>query len=301
MYDACQTSAMEDAPLPLGKEGAMTIKYDNLVLKKLNYNSYLKIPDLLELQQPISDPVHHDEMFFIIIHQAAELWFKNIMHEVEKVVDGFREPMISRALKGFKRVTAITDLLVKQINLLSTLTPVEFAGFRDNLNPASGFQSFQFRKMEYLFGVRDAFFLKFFESMPERVAELEEIRNQPTVYDEFWKCLKETAKVDLPDSFLQRDCTKNHELNEDLVQVILNIYENPGENYHFCLLFEAMLDFDEKFSLFRSTHMLMVERTIGHKKGTGGSAGYKFLQSRAHLKFFPELWDVRNHIGKVGY
>lgn len=279
----------------------MTIKYDNLVLEKLNYNSYLKIEELLDLQKLISDGPHHDEMFFIIIHQASELWFKNIMHESTVVIDGFRKPQVSQALKGFRRITAIMNLLVSQINLLNTLTPVEFAGFREKLNPASGFQSSQFRKMEYMFGVREPFFLKFFSSMPEVVEELESIRKLPTVYDEFWGCLGQLG-FPVPKDFLGRDYTKGHEIREDLIEVLKEIYENPGENYHLCLLFEAMLDFDEKFSLFRTTHMLMVERTIGHKKGTGGSTGYKFLASRAHLKYFPELWEVRNHIGVLnGY
>ena len=278
----------------------MTIKYDSLVLEKLNYNSYLKIPQLLDLQELISDPQHHDEMFFIIIHQASELWFKNILHESDKVVEAFRKPSVSRALKGFKRITAIMDLMVKQINLLSTLTPVEFAGFRDNLNPASGFQSVQFREIEFRFGVRDAFFLKFFESKPEVAQKLEEIRKSPSVYDEFWNSLKLLGHS-VPDEFVTRDYTQNHSMNADLVEVLRSIYTDPGEDYHLCLLFEAMMDFDEKFSLFRSTHMLMVERTIGYKKGTGGSAGYKFLQSRAHLKYFPEIWEVRNHIGSENY
>ena len=278
----------------------MAIKYDSLVLEKLNYNSYLKIPQLLDLQELISDPQHHDEMFFIIIHQASELWFKNILHESDKVVEAFRKPSVSRALKGFKRITAIMDLMVKQINLLSTLTPVEFAGFRDNLNPASGFQSVQFREIEFRFGVRDAFFLKFFESKPEVAQKLEEIRKLPSVYDEFWNSLKLLGHS-VPSEFVTRDYTQNHSINADLVEVLRSIYTDPGEDYHLCLLFEAMMDFDEKFSLFRSTHMLMVERTIGYKKGTGGSAGYKFLQSRAHLKYFPEIWEVRNHIGSGNY
>ena len=187
----------------------MTIKYDSLVLEKLNYNSYLKVPQLLDLQELISDPQHHDEMFFIIIHQASELWFKNILHESDKVVEAFHTPSVSRALKGFKRITAIMDLMVKQINLLSTLTPVEFAGFRDNLNPASGFQSVQFREIEFKFGVRDAFFLKFFESKPEVAQKLEEIRSLPSVYDEFWKCLALLGHK-LPSEFMNRDYTESH-------------------------------------------------------------------------------------------
>ncbi len=271
-----------------------------MVLEKLNYNSYLKIPQLLELQDLISEPQHHDEMFFIIIHQASELWFKNILHESDKVIEAFQKPSVSRALKGFKRITAIMDLMVKQINLLSTLTPVEFAGFRDSLNPASGFQSVQFREIEFKFGVRDAFFLKFFESKPEVAQKLEEISRLPSIYDEFWNSLK-LLGYSIPVECVTRDYTQNHVMNPDLIEVLRGIYTDPGDDYHLCLLFEAMMDFDEKFSLFRSTHMLMVERTIGHKKGTGGSAGYKFLQSRSHLKYFPEIWEVRNHIGSGNY
>ncbi len=273
----------------------MAVDYEDLVLKDLNYNSYLKIPQLLDLQTQISSPPHHDEMFFIIIHQATELWFKEILHESEKLIEGYREHSISHTLKGYKRVTAIMDLLVKQINLLSTLTPVEFAGFRDLLRPASGFQSIQFRKAEYLFGIKDAFFLKFFKSMPEVAKELSDLMSLPSVYDEFLFCLHKEYK--LPQNLIERDFSQPRELNLELVNVLKTVYENPGDNYHWCLLFEAMLDFDEKFSLFRSTHMLVVERAIGRKKGTGGSAGHEFLKSRANLKYFPELWDVRNIIG----
>src|SRR3989344_2427802 len=124
--------------------------YKNLELKDLNYNSYLKIPELLSLQKQLSEPPHHDEMFFIIIHQTAELWFKEILHETDALINAFREGSVSRAIKVLRRTTAIMDLIVKQFNLLSTLTPVEFAGFRDKLRPASGFQSLQFRTMEYI-------------------------------------------------------------------------------------------------------------------------------------------------------
>jgi tryptophan 2,3-dioxygenase len=270
--------------------------YENLELKELNYNSYLKVPELLSLQKELSQPPHHDEMFFIIIHQAAELWFKLMRHETEAVVKDFQSGSISRALKRFRRIIGVMDLMVKQINLLNTLTPVEFAGFRDHLRPASGFQSIQFRVMEFLFGIREEFFLQFFEKDPEKKAELEKIRKIPSVYDEFVRALAK-AGFSVPKTLLERDVSQGWKNSDELVATIKSIYENPQENYHWVLLFETMLDFDEKFSIWRNVHMLMVARTIGMKTGTGGSAGYKFLASRAEYKFFPELWAVRTEVG----
>ena len=269
---------------------------ETLQYKPLNYNSYLKIPELLSLQQEISDPKHHDEMFFIIIHQAMELWFKQILHETKQFRKSLEDGSVSRALKALKRSTAIMDLLQRQINLLSTLTPVEFAGFRDKLRPASGFQSIQYRVLEFTFGVKDDFFLTFFPQESEMYKELEKIRSEPTVYDTFLHAL-DRAGYKLPRAVLERDFKENYVPSEKVVAVLKQIYEKPDDNYHWVVLFEAMLDFDEKFTLWRNTHILMVARTIGAKPGTGGSAGYKFLEGRLHYRFFPDLWNVRTQIG----
>lgn len=271
-------------------------EYEKLELKELNYNSYLKIPELLNLQQELSKPAHHDEMFFIIIHQAAELWFKLMLHETKGLIQDFQKNSVSRALKKLKRLTRIMDLMVKQINLLNTLTPVEFAGFRDNLRPASGFQSIQFRVMEFTFGIREEFFLRFFEKEPEKKKLLTSIKDQKSVYDEFLACLHKNG-FSIPKELLDREVSSAWKLSPELVQVIKSIYENPKDNYHWVLLFESMLDFDEKFAIWRSTHMLMVARTIGMKAGTGGSSGYHFLAGRAEHRFFPELWAVRTEVG----
>lgn len=271
-------------------------EYNKLVLKELNYNSYLKIPELLSLQKELSSPPHHDELFFIIIHQAAELWFKLMQQETHAMVEDLRANSVSRAMKKLRRLVGVMDLQIKQINLLNTLTPVEFAGFRDNLMPASGFQSIQFRMIEFTYGLRDEFFLKFFEKEPEKRALLDEIRKKPSVYDEFVRAL-DRAGYHVPALLLQRDPAANWTENADLINTIRGIYELPQENYHWVLMFETMLDFDEKFALWRATHMLMVARTIGMKKGTGGSSGYDFLASRAPLRFFPELWAMRTSVG----
>lgn len=271
-------------------------KYENLVLKELNYNSYLKVPELLSLQNILSKPEHHDEMFFIIIHQAAELWFKLMMHETSALILDLRAGSVSKALKKMKRTVSVMDLMVKQINLLNTLTPVEFAGFRDHLKPASGFQSIQFRMIEFWYGIREDFFLKFFDKEPEKKKLLEEILQQPSVYDEFARAMAKAGYA-VPAEVLNRDVSKPWSENAELRRTILNIYENPQDNYHWVLLFETMLDFDEKFAIWRSVHMLMVARTIGMKAGTGGSSGYDFLAKRAPLRFFPELWSLRTEVG----
>ncbi len=264
--------------------------------KELNYNSYLKIPELLSLQQELSEPKHHDEMFFIVIHQAMELWFKELLHETSLLIDALKDGVVSRALKVLKRNIAIMELCQKQINLLHTLTPVEFAGFRDRLRPASGFQSIQFRQFEFTYGLRDNFFLKFFSENSEMLESLSIICEQPSVYDVFIKSLKE-AGYPVPNSALRSTYTEIYEANSGLESAIKAIYESPEDNYHWVLLFEAMLDFDERVALWRFTHLLMVERTIGKKRGTGGSSGQKFLESRLHYRFFPELWNVRAQIG----
>ncbi len=270
--------------------------YQVTELKELNYNSYLKVPELLGLQVLLSEPPHHDEMFFIIIHQAAELWFKLMRHETSAMILDLRANSVSRALKKLRRIVAVMDLMVKQINLLNTLTPVEFAGFRDKLKPASGFQSIQFRVIEFTYGIRETFFLKFFEKDPSKKAELIAMQAQPSVYDEFVRAL-DRAGYKVPANVLQRDVSQPWEESPELVQTLKSVYENPQDNYHWVLLFETMLDFDEKFAIWRSVHMLMVARTVGMKQGTGGSAGYKFLAGRAELKFFPELWSVRTQVG----
>lgn len=273
-----------------------TPNYSDLTLEDLNYESYLRIPEMLNLQTEIARPRHHDEMFFIIIHQASELWFKLILHETDTLVEALREGSVSRALKNLKRIRAIFQLLVQQIQLLNTLTPVEFAGFRDHLRPASGFQSVQFRTLEFRFGLREEFFLRFFESRPEVVEVLNQIRAEPSVYDEILACF-DRAGFQMPRAVLERSWSSEYIPHPKVTEKFLEVYRDPKTEYHWVLLCEALVDLDETFLHWRNAHMVMVRRTIGNKTGTGGSAGYDFLETRAKKCFFPELWDVRNHIG----
>ncbi len=269
-------------------------EYDKLVLEELNYNSYLRVPQLLELQRPQSEPEHHDEMFFIIIHQSFELWFKEMLHETGLMVEYFRAGQVSRALKVAKRINAILETLCQQIQLLSTLTPVEFAGFRKGLGTGSGFQSVQFREMEFAYGLRDEWFFQFFDRDPFARDRLRRAFDGPSVYDEFLRALAR-AGYPVPAELVERDTSAPHELHPGLVACLKELYLRPEDHYHWILVCEALLDLDTLFSKWRSIHVLMVSRTIGGQMGTGGSSGRAFLESRLPHRFFPELWEVRNH------
>lgn len=268
-------------------------EYGKLRFEELNYGSYLKIPELLALQQQRSKPPHHDEMFFIVIHQSFELWFKEVLHELDLLGEHLAAGSVSRALKTVKRVNAILDCLVQQIQLLATLTPVEFAGFRSALGAGSGFQSLQFREIEFTCGLRDDFFVEFFSRWPESAARLQRRAGSPSVYDHFLRALAKTGHA-VPAEVLERDVRQSHVLDPRVVEVLHGIYQRPREDYHWVLLAEALLDLDTNWSKWRAVHILMVTRTIGGQAGTGGSAGAAFLESRLKMRFFPELWEVRN-------
>ncbi|PCJ51783.1 MAG: tryptophan 2,3-dioxygenase [Planctomycetota bacterium] len=267
--------------------------YDRLKLEELNYNSYLRIPELTSLQELRSKPEHHDEMFFIVIHQSFELWFKEMLHEAGFMVKCFERDDIGHSLKVLKRIQAIITCLTQQIQLLGTLTPEEFAGFREALGTGSGFQSVQFREMEFVCGQRDAWFFQFFENQADELARLKARYEAPSLYDYFLHAMAREG-YPVPQEVLDRDVQATHTMNDDLVLVFRDLYENPGKDYHWVLACEALLDLDTMWSNFRSAHILMVSRTIGGKKGTGGSSGVPFLESRLPLRFFPELWEVRN-------
>lgn len=268
-------------------------EYGKLRFEELNYGSYLKIPELLRLQELRSRPQHHDEMFFIVIHQSFELWFKEVLHELDLMGEHLAAGSVSRALKTVKRVNGILDCLGQQIQLLATLTPVEFAGFRSALGAGSGFQSLQFREIEYACGLRDDFFREFFRRWPESAARLEARAAAPSVYDHFLRALARAGHP-VPRAVLERDVRRSHELDAGLVQALRELYERPKDEYHWVLLAEALLDLDTAWSRWRAVHVLMVSRTIGGQTGTGGSSGAAFLESRLKLRFFPELWEVRN-------
>ncbi|MGB8909364.1 MAG: tryptophan 2,3-dioxygenase family protein [Candidatus Cybelea sp.] len=253
----------------------------------LSYGSYLKIDELLALQQPLSRPAHHDEMLFIIIHQVYELWFKQLLHEVDGTMRALDRDDLLRVAKHFRRIHTIQRLLEQQVDILETMTPQEFNQFRDNLNPASGFQSIQFRELEFAAGVRRTELLKWIEADEGARARLEARLNEPSLYDRAKGLLRRRGfEVDS---------------SADLIESYRRIYSNEAQYYDLYLLLEDLIEFDERFLLWRGRHVRMVERMIGQKQGTGGSSGARYLEGTLGYRFFPELWEVRTYLGEGTY
>ncbi len=263
--------------------------------KSLHYGSYLKIPELLSLQHPLSRPEEHDEMLFILIHQVYELWFKQIIHESRLVSESFREGEAPKVLKILGRIKAIQKTLISQVDVLETMTPSDFARFRSLLNPASGFQSIQFRMVEFTFGLKDVDYLKFYSYDPAACLELEKVYRRPSVWDDFLLFLKNRA-YPVDDDLLNRDVTQIYTGSESIQKILADVYEKPSHDYELYVVCESLLDLDQSFTFWRFRHVSMVERLIGARVGTGGSSGVSYLQGTLKKRFFPDLWALRNHL-----
>lgn len=262
----------------------------------LSYADYLHLDEVLGAQHPQSVPQHHDEMLFIIQHQTSELWLKLMLHELISAREGFRTDEVPLALKRIARVKHIQRVLTEQWSVLATLTPSEYVEFRDFLATSSGFQSWQYRSVEFLLGNKKKDMLDVFAHEPEVHAHLDALLREPSLYDEFLRLLARRGH-DVPAEVLERDWTRPYELNVDLVETFRRIYTAPSEfwtEYEAC---EELVDVEDNFQLWRFRHLKTVERTIGHKAGTGGSSGVTFLQKALDLTFFPELYAVRTVLG----
>ncbi|GAA1346473.1 tryptophan 2,3-dioxygenase [Arthrobacter roseus] len=264
---------------------------------KMGYGSYLHLNQVLTAQKPVSRPEHHDEMLFIIQHQTSELWLKLVLHELEAVRARLQSDDLRAAMKGIARIKHIQRTLTEQWSVLATLTPSEYMEFRGDLGSASGFQSYQYRAVEFLLGNKNVGMLKVFEADPEAHALLARILNETSIYDEFIRFMARRG-YDIPDDLLNRDVSKAHVFHPGLVQVYKHVYENAAQNWDLYEACEEMVDLEDNFQLWRFRHMKTVERTIGMKHGTGGSSGVGFLQKALELTFFPELFAVRTEIGQ---
>ncbi len=251
----------------------------------LTYNDYLKVDGLINLQKPLSEPAHHDEMLFIIIHQAYELWFKLILHELDVAIENMGKKEVLRAQHFIKRCVEIQKVLVQQIHILETMTPIEFLAFRENLMPASGFQSVQHREIEFMAGMKDERYLKFFQNKPEVLERLRKRLEGEDLSSAYLKLVKASG-YDVP----IKDTPENREA---ILKGIKAIYQDPSKNLPLYLLSESLVDFDQGLSLWREHHVRVVERVIGFKHGTGGSSGVEYLRSQTSKKAFPYLWEVR--------
>lgn len=258
------------------------------------YAGYLCLSTLLDAQRPLSD--HHDEMLFIIQHQTSELWFKLIIHEVRAAIDSIRRDELEPCFKILARVKHVQAQLFSQWSVLETLTPTEYAQFRGLLGRASGFQSVQYRMVEFLLGNKDRQVLSLFTHDPESAVVLKEALESPSLYDEFLRYLARHGHA-IPAEVLSRDISEPHKEHHGVTEVFRGIYANPEANWDAYEMAEKLVDIDEQFTMWRCRHVKVVERIIGHKPGTGGSSGVAFLKQMIHYNFFPELWEVRTHIG----
>jgi tryptophan 2,3-dioxygenase len=249
----------------------------------LTYGGYLAVPELLELQRLRSDPPVHDELLFITVHQAYELWFKQVIFELETIRDRMIEGDAVRARHYLTRVHAIERVLIEHIEVLETMSPQDFLEFRSLLSPASGFQSAQFRELEFLTGLKERRYLRDLAATPEELERLARRLEEPTVWDGF-VALLEANGLPMPEDD-----------EEARTQILLNMAREPNHAALFAVA-EGLLDHDEAIAQWRYHHVLMVEREIGAKTGTGGSSGVEYLRSTLEKRFFPELWGLRSHL-----
>jgi tryptophan 2,3-dioxygenase len=259
-------------------------------MASLTYGTYLDLEKLLTLQKPRSSPPEHDEMLFIIIHQTYELWFKELLHEFEKINRDFSAGDLFGAIHTFKRVRTIMKVLVAQIDILETMTPSSFSSFRDRLETASGFQSVQFRELEFVLGYKRAATLHYLKPDFPGYNRLQQRLGQRTVIDHFYDFLAARG-VQIPEELKNRDLAQPNQPNEQIQAEILRLYQTVPE---LSILFELMTDLDEGFQEWRYRHIKLVERTIGAKHGTGGSPGVPFLKESLFRPVFHDLWAIRH-------
>jgi tryptophan 2,3-dioxygenase len=261
----------------------------------LSYNKYLRVPDLIGLQDCLSDPAHHDELLFITIHQTYELWFKQILHEIDAGVAQMNEDRAAAASRSLRRVVEIEKVLVSQIHILETMTPINFLAFRDELNPASGFQSMQFREIEFSSGIKDPEILSSFDSDEFARERLQARFRGPTLGDAFYALLRRRGLA-APADDASLPAEERRKLYGQRTRAVLEIITHFEERYEEFQLAESLIEHDEYFSLWRSHHVRMVERMVGAKRGTGGSEGIGYLNTTLDKKFFPELWEARTYL-----
>ncbi|HYV24427.1 MAG TPA: tryptophan 2,3-dioxygenase family protein [Pyrinomonadaceae bacterium] len=261
----------------------------------LSYNKYLRVPELINLQTCLSTPAHHDELLFITVHQAYELWFKQILHEIDATIALMRSDRVAEASFAMHRVVEIEKLLITQIHLLETMTPISFLGFRDELNPASGFQSMQFREIEFVSGLKHESVARAFDDDEFARARLAYRLGSPSLADEFFALLRRRG-FDAPADDSTIDDQERRSNQSTRTGAIVEILTHPEKLYKEYQLAEALIEHDEHFSLWRSHHIKMVERMVGAKRGTGGSEGVGYLKTTLEKKFFPELWDARTYL-----
>ncbi len=258
----------------------------------VTYGSYLKVDELLALQQPRSAGPEHDELLFIVIHQVYELWFKELLHELDRAAGLLKGDEPHKAQHTLKRVLTILKVMVAQLDILETMTPLEFLSFRERLEAASGFQSDQFRQIEFVLGAKsDKAIARFPEGSRARTA-LQKRFGEPALWDAFLQYLAREGYT-VPAAHLARDTSLPVEPSDDIQRVLIEVYRNDSKNAELC---ERLVDLDEGIQEWRYRHVKMVQRTIGTKHGTGGSGGASYLIRTLSQPIFPDLWEIRSQL-----
>jgi len=258
-----------------------------------SYGEYLRLGQLLSLQQPISP--HHDEMLFVVIHQASELWLKLCLHELNAAVACIRADDLGPSFKMLARVSRIQTQLTQSWDVLATMTPADYSNFRNQLGRASGFQSHQYRLLEFLLGNKNAEMIEVHRCDPEIYRTLQEALNTPSLYDEALRLLSRRG-YDIPRDYLERDFSQPYRPAPAVAQAWLHVYRGVEKHWDLYELAEKLVDLDYKFQHWRFSHMKTVERIIGYKRGTGGTGGVSYLAKALEMRSFPELWSIRTEM-----
>jgi len=262
----------------------------------VRYESYLQLDKLLDAQKPLSDPEQHDEMLFITQHQVAELWLKLFLHELDAAIECLRQDQVARSIKILGRINKVQEQLVAQWSVLATLTPHAYSEFRELFGTASGFQSLQYRLVEFKLGNTDRNMLPMFRHKLPYYRALKHALESPAIYDEFLRYLYRVGHR-VPRECVRRDWSERYERRADVVDVFEVIYRRPDEHWAAYEVCERLVDVETSFQAWRFHHVKTVERIIGYKAGTGGTAGVTFLKKMVDIAFFPELTEVRTRIG----
>jgi tryptophan 2,3-dioxygenase len=258
--------------------------------ERMTYGEYLRLDRLLSSQTPLSE--HHDEMLFIIIHQTSELWMKLFLHELTSAITRINEDDLATAFKMLSRVSKIQSQIIYAWDVLSTLTPTEYLAFRDKLGQASGFQSFQYREIEFRLGNKNAQLLRIYEKDPALLERLTQVLHAPSIYDAAIGALAR-AGFSIDRAVLERDVTQPYQANQSVAAAWMAVYQDVQQYWELYELAEKLMDVEDGLQQWRFRHMKTVERIIGFKRGTGGSSGVPYLKGVLEQRIFPELWDVR--------
>ncbi len=282
--------------LPTSPRGTLDLSGEGVhwdMRGSMSYADYLNLKTLLSCQKPLSG--QHDEMLFIVMHQASELWIKLCLHEIEAAIRAIRDDELGAAFKMFARVARVQVNLIQSWEILSTMTPFDYAGFRPALGQSSGFQSFQYRILEYRMGNKNGELSRVFESDPEIHARIRAALEEPSLYDEALRLLSRRGFVIPPDR-LERDFSRPYTSDTQVTEAWRQVYRDVETHWDLYELAEKLVDLEYRFQLWRFSHMKTVERIIGSRPGTGGTSGVNYLKKALDLTFYPELWQVRTEI-----